>query len=93
MRSFAASIVTACDIEMWLKQHVASLVGLSPEAVSSDAEFESFGMDSVQGVEMLVALETWLDMPDDISMDLLFEASSIGEAARWVAEAKMKRAA
>lgn len=88
----SAPVITAAEIESWLKQHIAAVVGLSPDAISSDAHFESFGMDSVQGVDMLVALETWLDMPDDIPMDLLFEAPSIAEAARGVAEAKKARA-
>lgn len=90
MTSPDASVITAVDIEKWLQRHIAGLVGLSPEEVSSAADFESFGVDSVQGVDMLVALETWLAMPDEIPMELLFEAPSIADAARSVAECKLQ---
>jgi acyl carrier protein len=85
-----AYIVTAVDVEKWLQQHIAGLFGLSPDTVSTAADFESFGIDSVQGVDMLVALENWLAMPDDIPMELLFEAPSIADAARSVAERKQQ---
>lgn len=92
MTSPGAPIITAVDIEKWLQRHIAGLVGLSPDAVSTTADFESFGIDSVQGVDMLVALENWLAMPDDIPMELLFEAPSIADAARSVAERKQQAA-
>jgi len=84
--------ITAVDIEKWFQLHIASLTGLPPEEVSGAADFESFGIDSVQGVDMLVALENWLAMPDDIPMELLFEAPSIAEAASRVADCKARAA-
>lgn len=88
MTSADDPVITAVEIEAWLKQHIAGLVGLSRDDIGSDADFESFGIDSVQGVDMVVALETWLAMPDDIPMELLFEAPTIADAARGVAAAK-----
>jgi acyl carrier protein len=84
---------TAAQIENWLKAHIAGLIGQTPEEIDSDADFDSFGIDSVQGVDMVVALESWLDMPDDLPMELLFEAPTLADAARRVAEAKKAQAA
>jgi len=82
------SAFSPADIESWLKRHIAGLIGVRAETIDGDADFESFGIDSVQGVDMVVALETWLAMPDEIPMELLFEAATIADAARNVAERK-----
>lgn len=87
------SCVTAAQVEAWFKQQIALLIGATPEEVHGEADFESFGIDSLQAVDMIVALEKWLELPDDLPMELLFEAPSIADAARAVAEVKKSRMA
>jgi len=87
------SSVTAAQIEAWFRRHIAALIGTTPDAVDGGADFESFGIDSLQAVDMIVALEKWLGMPDDLPMEMLFEAPSISDAARSVAEARARRTA
>ena len=76
---------TAADIELWLKRYIGDLIGTSPDQISSDAGFESFGIDSVQSVDMATELETWLQLPDELPLELLFEERSIADAAVRVA--------
>ncbi|CAN5363062.1 hypothetical protein BH10PSE13_BH10PSE13_02620 [soil metagenome] len=78
---------SADEIEDWFRQHVATLVGLTVAHVPGTADFESFGIDSIQGVDMVTALESWLGLSEDLPLEYVFEASSIAEAAGRVSDA------
>ena len=60
---------------------MAECVNIPREAVSSDAHFDSFGIDSAQAIELMIDLEEWLQVSDELPIELLFEADSIRDAA------------
>lgn len=73
------------DIGAWFQRHIAGLIAVTPEEVNLDADFDSFGLDSVQGVDMITALEQWLSLDEDLPIDIIFDSASIAEAAGRVA--------
>lgn len=77
----------AAAIESWLRAHVATLIGTTPDQVDSGQDFESFGIDSIQAVDLVDALEDWLGHPEGVPMDVLFDAETLGDAAARVAAA------
>lgn len=86
-------VVSAVDIEGWIVARMAELVNVAPEAVSRDADFESFGIDSAKAIALIVDLENWLNLPDELPLELLFEAASIRDAAENIAAAVRDMAA
>lgn len=78
---------SAPEIEAWIVAKIADLVNVAPDAVSSDADFESFGIDSARAINLIVDLENWLNLPDELPLELLFEADNIAQAAGNIAEA------
>lgn len=84
---------SAADIEGWIVERIAGLVNVAPEAVSRDADFESFGIDSAKAISLVVDLENWLNLPDELPLELLFEAGSIAHAAENIAAAARQMAA
>lgn len=77
--------IGATEINTWFQRHIATLIAIAPEEVDLDADFDSFGLDSVQGVDMITALEQYLGVDDDLPIDIIFDSSSIREAAERVA--------
>jgi acyl carrier protein len=75
----------AGEIKTWFRQHIARLLSLDPEEVDVEADFDGFGLDSVQGVDMVTALEDWLGLDEDLPIDVIFDAASISDAADSVA--------
>lgn len=75
----------AAEIGAWFQRHIAGLIAVTPDSVDLDADFDSFGLDSVQGVDMITALEQWLGVDEDLPIDIIFDSASIGEAAARVA--------
>jgi acyl carrier protein len=74
----------AAAIEAWLRGHVATLIGTTPDKVDPAGDFESFGIDSIQAVDMVGALEDWLGLPDGLPMEVLFDAETLADAAARV---------
>lgn len=85
MTSHATGAVAPADIETWLKTYIAELVGTSPDQIASDMGFESFGIDSVQSIDMANDLGVWLNLPIELPIELLFEERTIADAAKRVA--------
>ena len=50
-------VLRAADIESWLATYLVEQMGVPAEMVSPEAAFESYGLDSVDGVVMASALE------------------------------------
>ena len=84
---------SAAEIEGWIIARIAELVNVAPETVSRDADFESFGIDSARAISLIVDLENWLNLPDELPLELLFEAGSIGQASENIATAAQEMAA
>lgn len=70
------------SIEEWIIERIAEVVNLDPSDISNSAKFESFGIDSAKAISIVMDLEEQLDLPDELPLELLFEAESIAEAAR-----------
>ncbi|WP_176598466.1 MULTISPECIES: acyl carrier protein [Sphingobium] len=84
---------TAEEIEAWIVAQIADIVNVAPGAVSADAPFDSFGIDSAKAISLMVELENWLNLPDELPLELLFEAEAIRDAATGIAAAVEEMAA
>jgi acyl carrier protein len=79
--------ITTGEVESWICRRIAEFVHLAEDAVSPDASFESFGIDSAKAISLITDLEISFELPDELPLELLFEAESIGEAAEGIAGA------
>lgn len=72
------------QIRQKIVEDVAEALGLSPEAVDTDAEMATLGIDSIRAFSMTGDLAEWLDC--ELSATLLWEFPTIrllaGELAR-----------
>lgn len=48
-------------IQNWLKENIASRLGLTPSEIDIEQPFVNYGLDSVQAVRLTAELEDWLD--------------------------------
>ena len=48
------------DIEAWLAQHIAHILGTGADEISLDDTFDSFGLASRDAVSLSGDLEDWL---------------------------------
>ncbi len=62
--------IRAADIEAWLGTYLVEQMGVPQEAVAPDALFESYGLDSVDGVVMAAELETQFSIEVDPALFL-----------------------
>jgi len=77
--------ITAAEAEEWITARIAEFVNITVDKVSRDASFESFGIDSGKAIELMTGFEDWLDLPDELPLELLFEAESIAQASENIA--------
>src|SRR5687767_6847650 len=78
---------SAAAIESWISGRIAQFVNIEVEAVSSEKSFESFGIDSARAIDLVVELEECFQLPDELPLDLLFDAASIKEASNSIYQA------
>ncbi|WP_313804315.1 acyl carrier protein [Sphingobium sp.] len=83
---------SAQEIEAWIVARIGEMVNVAPAAISSDAPFDSFGIDSAKAISLMVELENWLNLPDELPLELLFEAEAIRDAATGIAAAVRQQA-
>ena len=93
MNSDVIRQASAQEIEAWIVTRIGEMVNVAPAAISSDAPFESFGIDSAKAISLMVELENWLNLPDELPLELLFEAEAIRDAAAGIAAAVRDMAA
>ncbi|UZW57766.1 acyl carrier protein [Sphingobium sp. JS3065] len=93
MNSDSIRQAPAEEIESWIVARIAEMVNVAPAAISADAPFDSFGIDSAKAISLMVELENWLNLPDELPLELLFEAEAIRDAAAGIAEAVADMAA
>jgi acyl carrier protein len=79
---------TAAGIQKWCQDYVANLLGVPPNKVSPDTEFDRFGLDSAMAVAMCLDLEERIGI--EIPPALLFEYTTIGGFSAHVADAAGK---
>ena len=87
MNSDVIKQVSASEVESWIVARIAEMVNVAPSAVSPDAPFDSFGIDSAKAISLMVELENWLNLPEELPLELLFEAEAIRDASRNIAAA------
>src|SRR5688500_12381614 len=75
---------TAGEIESWIRQKVAEAVNLDPANVGSDNSFDQFGIDSAKSISLVIDLEHWLELEDELPLDILFEGTSIRDSAERI---------
>ncbi|MFN2136956.1 MAG: amino acid adenylation domain-containing protein [Candidatus Promineifilaceae bacterium] len=75
--------VGAAEIAAWLTAHLAAMLDLPARAIDSAQPLVDFGLDSVQAVELVAALETWLDRP--LSATLVWDYPTIDALAGYLA--------
>ncbi|KEQ51970.1 acyl carrier protein [Sphingobium chlorophenolicum] len=93
MNSDSIRQASAKEIEDWIVARIAEIVNMAPANVSADAPFDSFGIDSAKAISLMVELENWLNLPDELPLELLFEAEAIRDAAAGIAAAVADMAA
>jgi acyl carrier protein len=71
----------AGEIENWIRHKVAEVVNLDPADVGPEDAFEQFGIDSAKSISLVMDLENWLGLDDELPLDILFEATSIRQSA------------
>ncbi len=76
---------TPAGIQKWCQEYVADLLGMQPDKVNPNTEFDRFGLDSAMAVAMCLDLEEQIGI--DIPPALLFEYTTIAELAGYVAGA------
>jgi len=82
--------ISAVDVEQLIKAIIAQYANLPKEKIPTDANFQSFAIDSARAVSIMMDLEGQLDLPGELPLELLFEAHSIGQAAQMISEAANK---
>ena len=81
--SSASGPPSRAEIEQWLRNVVAELIGIAPEAVDIHARFSHFGVDSATALIVSDMLSEWLGI--DLEPTLLYEQETIDALARYLA--------
>jgi acyl carrier protein len=81
--------VSEREVRTWLIDHIARLVQLPPEQIDVTVPFAYYGLDSVQGVEVAMLLESWLGR--EVSPTAAYEFPTIELLAQHVATATPSR--
>lgn len=59
---------SAPEIETWLIAHVSAAMKIAPQKVDAQKPFEQFGMGSLESVNLISELETWLGRSLDATL-------------------------
>ncbi len=87
MNSDQVRQASAEEIQDWIVSRIAGMVNVQAAAISAEASFDSFGIDSAKAISLMVELESWLNLPEELPLELLFEAEAITDAAQGIAAA------
>ena len=66
---------SAADIQNWMAEYIADLLGVESEEVDPELSFDRFGLDSAAAIGMTGALEDWLGT--EIDPTLVYDYPSI----------------
>jgi natural product biosynthesis luciferase-like monooxygenase protein len=77
---------SAPEIEEWLRQTIADLLSVSPEAIAADEPFSRFGLDSLAAVSLSGSLADWLGVP--VAPTIAWDYPTIRDVAAFLAEGK-----
>lgn len=69
------------EIKYWLQKQLAEELGLTPQEISCDADFETFNLDSLSLISLSFQLEKLLK--EEISPTIFVEYNSINKLSEW----------
>lgn len=75
---------TAPEISAWCRAYIGDALGISPDSIDVNREFDSLGLDSAVITSMLIELEEWLEL--DIPPSLFFSLGTLAAMADTLAE-------
>jgi acyl-CoA synthetase (AMP-forming)/AMP-acid ligase II/acyl carrier protein len=75
----SAGAPDASRIRAWIARWVAARHAIDPEALGGDVPLQEFGLDSMDAIELVYALEDWLRLPLDAT--LLWRAATLDALA------------
>jgi len=87
MTGQAPRSVSVAEVQNWICGRIGDFVHQDAASIAPAASFDSFGIDSAKAISLMADLEEWLELPDELPLELLFEAESIGQAAEGIAAA------
>jgi 8-amino-7-oxononanoate synthase len=76
-------IPQAAEIEAWLIQRLATLLGLSVDEINPAADIDQYGLDSILAIALIDELGTWLQRK--INPRILEDYSTITSLATYLA--------
>ena len=82
---------SAAEIQAWLVQQIADLVGAAPETIDPRESFDTFGLSSREAVMLSGDLEEWLGR--DLSPTLVYEHPTLAQLAQALGAANPETAA
>ena len=74
---------TSDDISAWCQEYLARTFGRSMDRIDPDAKFSRLGLDSVNSVTLIVALEEWLGM--ELNPELAVEYPTLRKLSEYLA--------
>ena len=74
---------TADEITEWSRDHIAQTLSRPRERIDPDAKLSRQGLDSATSVELMIALEEWLDI--ELTPELAMEHQTLGKLCGFVA--------
>ncbi|MBV7337984.1 acyl carrier protein [Chloroflexi bacterium TSY] len=83
--SFATPIYTVDAIQTWLIQWLATHLQTVVDKIDVTTALADYGLDSVMALELLDALETWLQEPLEMTPTLFWNYPTISELAAYLA--------
>ncbi|HLO49416.1 MAG TPA: acyl carrier protein [Kamptonema sp.] len=72
----------APEIEAWLIQRLATLLGISADEINPDADIDEYGLDSILAIAIIDELGTWLNRK--INPRILEDYPSIASLAEYL---------
>lgn len=76
--------LTADEIQTWLVNQIAEQSGMTPDEIDVTIPFESFGLDSAQGLLIASRAEKWLNV--QLSPVLLWHYPTVETLSQRLAE-------
>lgn len=86
-----AATVTPDKVREWLAGYISSVLEIPREAIAADAKFDTFGLDSAEGVIMAGVIEEEFGV--EVDPAVIFEDPTIDGVAAVVVRLRREQAA
>jgi acyl carrier protein len=74
---------TADEITDWSRDHIAQTLSRPRERIDPDAKLSRHGLDSATSVQLMIALEEWLDI--ELAPELAMEHQTLRKLSVYIA--------